>query len=140
MITFKTVKRRNPVDASVKYYAAVCDTRPYELDDVAEQIQAKCTVHAADVLAVLRSLQEIVIEGLKDGKSVRFGDLGCFRPTISSEGFATPEEVTAKAIKKVKVTFFANRKIYEALKVSNPGIRFRSVQEVADETEGTDGE
>ena len=34
MITYKTVKRRNPSTASVKYYAAVCDTRPFELEDI----------------------------------------------------------------------------------------------------------
>ena len=35
MIIYKTVKRRNPSTASVKYYAAVCDTRPFELEDIA---------------------------------------------------------------------------------------------------------
>ena len=104
---------------------------PFELEDIAEQIQAKCTIHSSDVLAVLRCLQETVIEGLRDGKSVRLGDLGCFRPTVSSEGFDTPDEVTAKAIKRVKVTFYANRKIFEAIKVSNPAVKFRSVLEAA---------
>lgn len=140
MITYKTVKRRNPSTASVKYYAAVCDTRPFELEDIAEQIQAKCTIHASDVLAVLRCLQETIIEGLRDGKSVRLGDLGCFRPTVSSEGFDTPEEVTAKAIKRVKVTFYANRKIFEAIKVSNPSMKFRSVLEAAADSETGTGE
>ena len=114
MIIYKTVKRRNPSTASVKYYAAVCDTRPFELEDIAEQIQAKCTIHSSDVLAVLRCLQETVIEGLRDGKSVRLGDLGCFRPTVSSDGFDTPDEVTHKALKPVQATPDPNRPHFEA--------------------------
>lgn len=131
MITYQAVRRKEPQSGQVKYYAGICATRPLELDSVAAQIQAKCTVHAADVLAVLRALQESVIEGLKDGKAVRVGDLGVIRPTLRSEGHADAKSVTSKSVKQVSVRFYANRKIYEALKVTNPDVKFRSVQEAA---------
>lgn len=133
MITYQVVKRKELNSGTFKYYAGICGTRPMELEDLAQQIQAKCTVHAADVVAVLRALQESVIEGLKDGKAIRVGDLGIVRPTLRGEGYQDANEVSARSIKQVGIRFYANRKIYDALKVSNTGVRFRSVKEAAQE-------
>ena len=53
-------------------------------DEVIVGIVDKCTLTRVDVKAVLVALEEVIIEQLKMGNSVRFGDLGSFRPTLKT--------------------------------------------------------
>lgn len=87
----------------------------------------------ADSKAVLDALQYGVITALKDGKSVRLGDLGSFRLTISSEGVATVEEAKKRGtslIKAVKVQFHKSVAIDEALQKKS--LSFTYLESVSD--------
>jgi len=55
---------------------------------------------------------------LSDGRIIRLGDLGSLRITLSSEGKATAEEVTAACVKKAGVIFTPGKKLQEMLKVA----------------------
>ena len=60
----------------------------------------------ADIKGVLDALQEVVLEAMADGYSVRLGDLGSFRPTISAlKSREKQEDVSADDIKAVRVRF-----------------------------------
>jgi predicted histone-like DNA-binding protein len=73
-----------------------------DLEDIAEEIAYATTATEADVKAVLSSLQKYVIEHLKNGQSVRLGDLCAIRTTMSSTGVADKDSFASSNIKKVR--------------------------------------
>ena len=105
MINYIVARKKNMTDGSIKYYAKVAPVSPVYVNDIAARISKTCTVTEHDVKAVLSALQEQVIYSLSDGHSVRLGDLGSFRPTLSAEGTTDPEQCTAALIKRVRVKF-----------------------------------
>jgi predicted histone-like DNA-binding protein len=62
-------------------------------------------------LAVLNVLEKNILRELKEGRIVRLGKLGDFQVGLSSEGFATEEEVTAAAVKKSRILFCPAKKM-----------------------------
>ena len=87
-VNFKAVPKKNPQLPAEppKFYAHLVSTGDLTLRQLAKQIAARSTVSAADTLAVLESLLEVIPESLADGKIVRLGDFGSFSLTASSEG------------------------------------------------------
>ena len=77
------------------------------------RIEKTCTVSSADIKAVLDALQHEIVESLRAGNSVRLGDLGSFRATLSSSGVEAPENVSASLIKSVRVRFTPGAKMNE---------------------------
>ncbi len=106
-ITFKSIARKNPRDlvAPKKFYANVVSNGVTELETLADLISSQCTVTSTDCVAVLNALEENIIRELKQGRIVKLGKLGNFQVSLSSEGFDTEDEVTAKAIKKARIIF-----------------------------------
>ena len=105
MINYIVARKKNMTDGSIKYYAKVAPVSPVYVNDIAARISKTCTVTEHDVKAVLSALQEQVIYSLSDGHSVRLGDLGSFRPTLSAEGTADVDQCNASLIKRVRVKF-----------------------------------
>ena len=62
-----------------KAYAKAQTNGELSLKELSTLIASKCTVHQADVSAVLIATTECMLEGLKAGKQVDFGELGAFR-------------------------------------------------------------
>lgn len=106
MITLKVRGLKNFKLDKKQYYPQVAPTTPIGLNDVAEQIEKQSTVSLPDIKGVLDALQEVVLEAMADGYSVRLGDLGSFRPTISAvKSREKQEDVSADDIKAVRVRF-----------------------------------
>lgn len=80
---------------------------PISTEEVSETLAAESTVSPADVLAVLRALSGVMGKYMAQGRSVRLDGIGTFYFTANAEGngVATPEEVSVKQIKGVKVRF-----------------------------------
>lgn len=142
MINYIVARKKNMTDGSIKYYAKVAPVSPVYVNDIAARISKTCTVTEHDVKAVLSALQEQVIYSLSDGHSVRLGDLGSFRPTLSVYTFDTPEEVTAAGIKHVRTRFTPGTRLVAAMRTGvGSGLTFGKVsagngQDMpADETE-----
>ncbi|MCI7645820.1 MAG: hypothetical protein MSS47_05845, partial [Bacteroidales bacterium] len=65
---------------------------------------------------------------LSDGHSVRLGDLGSFRPTLSAYTFDSPEEVTAAGIKHVRTRFTPGTRLVAAMRTGvGSGLTFGKV-------------
>ena len=105
MIKYVIKPKRNLRNNTVKYYAQIAPINATDLSEVASQIEAQSTVSSADVKGVLDQLQIVVQEQLRAGRSVRLGDLGSFRPTLTSKGKDEPEQVKTSDIKSVRVRF-----------------------------------
>lgn len=117
-IAYKPLQRVNPQDttANKKYYAAVVANGSVDFETLAEMISEQCTVTETDCLAVLNVLEQNIVRELKQGRIVRLGKLGNFQVSLSSEGFATQEEVTASAVKKSRILFRPAKKMRDLLK------------------------
>lgn len=88
-----------------KAYAKAQTNGRIGLKELSAQIASKCTVHQADVSAVLIATTESMLEGLKAGKQVDFGELGSFRLQINSKGAASAEQFSSEYIKRVNIQF-----------------------------------
>ena len=106
-VTYSVVPRRNPrdKDASPKYYAQAQASGDVSIREMSERIQQSCTVHKADVHAVLVALEDTMIDALKGGEIVRLGDLGTFQIGISSKGAVTEEDYDVSLITKARINF-----------------------------------
>jgi len=113
-IQFKVIERGQPgvVGGGVKkFYASPVQGQEATLDVLTKGIEKACTVNGADIRAVLYALVEEAVDDLSEGRIVRLGDLGSLRITLSSEGKATAEELTADAIKEAGVIFTPGPKL-----------------------------
>lgn len=84
MVYWNKIQRQNPIDKSLAWYPTIKVHSTLNISDVVAGIVEKCTLTKVDVQAVLIALEDVIIEQLKNGNSVRFGTLGSFRPTIKS--------------------------------------------------------
>ena len=87
MIDWFKQQRKNPQNGTLAWYPTICINSALTADDVIVGIVEKCTLTKVDVKAVLIALEEVIIEQLKLGNSVRFGNLGSFRPTLKTRAW-----------------------------------------------------
>ena len=122
MIKFIIKGKKNPQKKTeTKYYAQIAPTTPLMLPQIVKLIEKRSTVSSSDIKAVLDALQFEIIQALKNGYSVRLGDLGSFHLTISSNGMATKEaakKAGANLIKKVTVQFVKSAEMGRAFVLS----------------------
>ena len=104
-VTYSVAPRINPRDkeAAPKYYGRVQANGDVNIREMSERIQQTCTVHKADVQAVLLALEDTITDALKGGEIVRLGDLGTLQIGISSKGAVTEEDYDASLIKKARI-------------------------------------
>ena len=63
------------------------------------------------------ALVDVSIDNLSNGTIIRLGDLGSLRPSLSSEGRATEDEVNANVVKSASVLFTPGPRIKQMLSV-----------------------
>lgn len=123
MLTYKVVERQNALTKQLQYYAQVSPVTPVTLDQIVELIEKRSTVTSADVKAVLDALQFEVRNALVDGKSVRLGDLGSFRPTLSSRSALSADAFLPANIKGVRVRYVPLAALKSDLKLDRVSLR-----------------
>ena len=136
MIYYNVNKRKNPQTGAEKFYGTVNVQSTVDLETISEEIAYSTTATEADVKAVLSSLQKYVIEHLKNGQSVRLGDLCSIRPTMTSKGAADKDSFTAANVKKVRARFNASKRMKNALQVDN--LSFKNVAAAASDSSSSD--
>ena len=124
-VTYSVSPRINPrdKDAAPKYYGHVQASGDISLREMAERIQATCTVHKSDVFAVLVALEDVITDALKSGEIVRLGDLGTLQIGISSKGAATEDDYSESLITKARINFRPGSALMGALS----GLTFQKV-------------
>lgn len=139
MITYVVKAKKNPITKAVKYYPQIAPVKPLVLDDIAEKISNECTLTEHDIKAVLSALQEQVLMSLREGNSVRLGDLGSFRLTIKGKGSDAKEDVSSDSIERLRVRYTMSGRLSSSLAKGQRGVRFSLPGESADDSTG-DGE
>ena len=141
-VTYSVVPRLNPrdKDASPKYYAQAQARGDMNIRDMADRIQASCTVHKSDVYAVLVALEDVVSESIQNGEIVRLGDLCTLQVSLSSKGALTEKDYNTALIKRAKINFRPGKVLanaLESLSYSKVEIKYpKETEEGEEEPEG----
>jgi predicted histone-like DNA-binding protein len=116
-VKFTVTPRKDPRDqnSQPKYYATVKSNGRADTHAIAKSINSMSTVSSVDTAAVLEAFLNVVPDKLADGNIVELGDFGTFRVSVSSEGAAAAEEVTARSITDVRVLFTPGKRFKRAL-------------------------
>ena len=116
---YKVVERKKPGTQDFKYYGTIVLGESVGLRKIIAEIEEKCTLTQADIVAVLYALESAVSKHLLAGQSVRFGTLGSFRPTIMSEGSSTAQDWAPNMIKRVRAVFTPSGQMKQNLSLKN---------------------
>ena len=116
-VTYSVVPRINPREKNdpPKYYAQAQARGDVSIREMAERIQATCTVHKTDVYAVLVALEDVVKEAIQNGEIVRLGELCTLQVSLSGKGTLTEKEYDDSLIKKAKIIFRPGTILADAL-------------------------
>ncbi len=126
MIKYIARQKKDPIKGISNFYAQIAAVEPVSLNEIAVKISSGCTVSVHDIKAVISSLQEQIVFALRDGKSVRLGDLGAFRPTIVAKPQAEETDVTGKDVERVRVRFTPSSYLKSEMSVDNPLVTFKA--------------
>ena len=93
-VTYSVVARKNMLkkDDPAKYYAQAQASGDVGLDEISTRVEKACTVHSADVVAVLKALEDEMVDGLSRGEIVRLGNIGTFQVGLRSRGAEKAED------------------------------------------------
>ena len=96
--------RKNSAHKGEYYGRAVYEGTVDEYD-LAKAIEAKCTVHRADVVAVIIALIDEMTRALQSSQRVKLSGFGTFKMGMSTRPAKTIEKFTADNIRKLRVLF-----------------------------------
>ncbi len=117
--------KKNPIDKTVKYYIQAAPTVPVTFERIAKNISDRCTVTEPDVLAVLNALQTEIVTAVQNGQSVRLGQIGSFRATLTSRGVSDKNNAdVAVLVRAVRVRFTMGSRLRAAMSLSNSDMKF----------------
>ena len=105
MIHYKIETKKSPRTGTSKYYVQIAPTVPVTRSAIISQIEKITSLSSSDVKGCLDALEYCIVEAMKNGQSVRLGDLGSFRPTISSFGTSERDKANSNLIRGVRVRF-----------------------------------
>ena len=104
----KLIQKQNPLDRSqpAKWYANAVNAGTKDLKAIATDIAGRSSLTRGDIENVLSNFLDRLPGYLMDGFSVKMGDLGTMRLTLSCDGSDTPETFNTASIKP-KLKFVA---------------------------------
>ena len=94
-----------------EYYGRAVYVGTVDEYDLAKAIEAKCTVHRADVVAVIIALIDEMTRALQSSQRVKLSGFGTFKMGMSTRPAKTIEKFTADNIRKLRVLFQPETKI-----------------------------
>ena len=103
---------------------------PATTQEIADRLAEISTVSRSDTYAVLQGLSSVLKSFMKEGRSAKLDGVGTFYYTAdaSKQGVDTPEEVSAKQIKGVRVRFLPETARTSSGKVSTRALVDNDIQ------------
>jgi predicted histone-like DNA-binding protein len=102
---------KNGEEEKIRYYGTAISSGTTGINDLAKEINIRCSLSEGDVLASLRELSNLLRQELASGNNVYLEGIGTFSLSASSEGFDTPEECTPSKIRPRRVCFKADKRL-----------------------------
>lgn len=98
------------------YFAAKVSSGTTDFNQLCSNISEKCSMTSSDVKGVLEALiKEFELE-LLYGRSIRFGDLGIFSASVTSDVVATKEELEPHMVRVNTITYLPSPRIKDLIK------------------------
>ncbi|WP_287619755.1 HU family DNA-binding protein [Parabacteroides sp.] len=118
-IKFKLVERKDwskdAKEGDKLFYAQPVGGEIISFEELCESIAEETALTSADVKACFDRCSRHMSRHLKEGRSVRMGEIGTFRPVVGSKGAKTKEEFqVATMMKKPSISFIPGKMIQEA--------------------------
>lgn len=117
-------KSKLKVNGKTKWFprAVIVSKRPADSDELARRIAQMSTASTGDVHLVLRSLPSVMAQIMNEGRTVHIDGLGSFffKLSCAGRGVDTPEEVSRKQIKDIRVQFLPERQRIEGKRFGKP--------------------
>ena len=117
-------KSKLKVNGKTKWFprAVIVSKRPADSDELARRIAQMSTASTGDVHLVLRSLPSVMAQIMNEGRTVHIDGLGSFffKLSCAGRGVDTPEEVSRKQIKDIRVQFLPERQRIHGQKFGKP--------------------
>jgi predicted histone-like DNA-binding protein len=115
---YKVIERTNPQKRGKqkKWYANSVKSGNVTAKAIAKEIAGRSSLTRGDIESVLSTFLDELPTHLAMGKSVKLGELGSLRLSISSEGVDSSEEFSVSNIKGMKVIFTPSVDLKKALK------------------------
>lgn len=123
---YKPIARKNIKTGTVQYYPSAAPGAVTDIEQVAAEISARCTLTRADVVGVLKVLEEQVKQALIGGYTIRLGHLGSFRLTTKAETVDEKSDVNTLLVRKARVRYTPSVWIKQKLQKKN--INFKQVK------------
>lgn len=122
------------VAGQTRYVLRNVETEPVDYENFVDAMVEESTVTRHDVKGVVSALEEFIARALVDGYSVRLGELGAFRTTVTSTGEESADEVTADSITSLRVQFTAGSLLKNYLRVNGraASVRFTVTDKLED--------
>lgn len=117
-------KSKLKVNGKTKWFprAVIVSKRPVDSDELARRIAQMSTASTGDVHLVLRSLPSVMAQIMNEGRTVHIDGLGSFffKLSCAGRGVDTPEEVSRKQIKDIRVQFLPERQRIDGKRFGKP--------------------
>ena len=117
-------KSKLKVNGKTKWFprAVIVSKRPADSDELARRIAQMSTASTGDVHLVLRSLPSVMAQIMNEGRTVHIDGLGSFffKLSCAGRGIDTPEEVSRKQIKDIRVQFLPERQRIDGKRFGKP--------------------
>ena len=89
MLKYSLIERANPITKKMAYYATLAPATPTSIEVFIPEMCQTCRVSKLQLLNVIACLEKTIVQALRNGQSIRLGDLGSFHLTLSSNGANT---------------------------------------------------
>lgn len=124
MINYIIREGKNTMNAerTPLFYKQITHVQAIDMEQVCEDISHACTLTRDDAKGMLSALQNVLVRHLRNGYSIRLGDLGSFRPTIQCKSAASEEELEKIKDIRLMVRFTPSALMKRNLKVENNSI------------------
>lgn len=117
-------KSKLKVNGKTKWFprAVIVSKRPADSDELARRIAQMSTASTGDVHLVLSSLPSVMAQIMNEGRTVHIDGLGSFffKLSCAGRGVDTPEEVSRKQIKDIRVQFLPERQRIDGKRFGKP--------------------
>jgi len=106
-------------DGEKIYFPRLTGSSPVDLDYLSRIIEQRSSASKADVYLILLEFAQLVPELLTEGKTIVVKDLGSFQLHARVSAADSPEKVTFRNIKEIRMSFLPDKKIKKRLNKIN---------------------
>ena len=117
-VNFIAVQRVNPRDLTAQklYYGFLERGDDVSFDELINFIGKMSGINEPYIVAVLRTLEKVIVEQLSHGRYVPLGRLGTIYLSLNSNGVENAEELSSRDIKSLKIRFRPGKVLTHAAK------------------------